>query len=206
MSEDYSQVAQLVSAISAQAEEERKSILESAQKLVAEIEAEAEARVDRIRSKLESAHERQLERERGRILGAARVRMDAELLTLRRRLVKKVFDQVDKKLADLPLERNYPEIFFDLLSDALEAFGPEAATVEVSQAEIEIATRSLRQIGIRAEGVELRGAKLSHGSIRVFDSLKKRVVDGSLSSRAAIARERLSSQVAAILFEVPARP
>jgi len=189
--------SELIQLLEREAEAERERIL-----------AEARERADRIRNEAEAQATALVEAQRRRIASeveAARVRAQSAATLRATSLILEAKDeQIDRvfELAQTELERishdptRYPAILRRLLQEAVEGFEGRVV-VECAESDVAAVEAIARELGIEAD---VRPSPDVWGGVRVRSEDGRFVVENTLTSRLARARQALLSEVAEILW------
>jgi len=189
--------SELIQLLEREAEAERERIL-----------AEARERADRIRNEAEAQATALVEAQRRRIASeveAARVRAQSAATLRATSLILEAKDeQIDRvfELAQTELERishdptRYPAILRRLLQEAVEGFEGRVV-VECAESDVAAVEAIARELGIEAD---VRPSPDVGGGVRVRSEDGRFVVENTLTSRLARARQALLSEVAEILW------
>jgi len=189
--------SELIQLLEREAEAERERIL-----------AEARERADRIRNEAEAQATALVEAQRRRIASeveAARVRAQSAATLRATSLILEAKDeQIDRvfELAQTELERishdptRYPAILRRLLQEAVEGFEGRVV-VECAESDVAAVGAIARELGIEAD---VRPSPDVWGGVRVRSEDGRFVVENTLTSRLARARQALLSEVAEILW------
>jgi vacuolar-type H+-ATPase subunit E/Vma4 len=124
----------LFGAIDKRGEEERRTIHVDAEARCRQVLAEADSRIELLKTEALRALERELAGDRQRLLGEARMKARAEGLQVKRRLIAEAFERAGKEIERLRASPDAAEMLRSLAAEAAAAVG-EPCTVEMSPAD-----------------------------------------------------------------------
>ncbi len=164
-----------------------------AERLVQEARQQAEAELAAQRARAESEREAVETRARS----AAALRASALVLQAKDQALAEVFQRAQAELARLAQDRGrYGALLRGLLREAASAVGGRVV-VQVHPKDIELARQAVRDLGLDAE---VQAADDVAGGVRVVSGDGRFVVENTLASRVERARAALAPEVAALLW------
>ncbi len=191
-------VDDILKKIKADAEDAAREILAEGRKDADEVLAAARGRAESEREKMQAKSRQRADEERNRIITLAKLAARRDILNEKQSLIDRVFEDTRKKLLEMARD-DYRRLIGNLLKDSVEAGDQEVILDEgetrIDQAFLDEATRSLGlpgQLRLSSERRKIGGGFiLRSGKIETNCALDTILRD---------ARERLESDVAAILF------
>jgi len=186
----------LLSAMRAQAQEEKDAILAEAETKVREIQKRADAQIEKLKADAMREVDAQVCVESDRILGQARMYKRAKLLSAKRRLIKAAFDRAREELTTFCGTSEYGDALEALIREAVEAAAGDAS-IEVAAQDVDRCNAALAKLGIEHHA---QASGQPPGTVVATSADGRRKIDNSLATRLARAEAIMEQEVAARLF------
>ncbi len=185
----------LVEEIDREAEAEKLKIIAEAQDKANQVLAAADVMIQRATEEASRLMEKRAHVDEDRLLGRARMDVQADRLRGMRRAYERVFEIARQRIDSLVRSPRYSEAMKALVREALEAV-PRAAVISVAREDQEMCRDILRALG---KSCQVTGMDLGPGTV-VASSADGRIrVDNSLAVRVAKAETQLETRVARCL-------
>lgn len=186
-------IAILEKEASAEMERIRAEAQAQADQVISEARAEAQAQLEAQRTRLEA--ERKAARQKAE--STAQVRAAALVLQAKDQVLTGVFARAETDLANVQQERGtYPRILHGMLREAAAGLGGRM-TVEVTQKDLEIARQAVRDLKLDADVTPTDGIS---GGVRLSIDHGRFTIENTLASRLERAKPLLATDVAALLW------
>lgn len=186
----------LLADITAQAQAERRKILEESRSRVEAIRARSDEEIRRLEEEASRRHEKRLALERDRILGEALQQERRSRLLARREWIDRAFAGAQARLERISATEGYPGLLRRLIAEAAGAVG-EAGEVVVAGQDLALGRSLAQELGLSCA---VRGEGEQAGTAVALSSDRLRRVDNSLSARLARARQVIEPEIARLLF------
>lgn len=201
---------ELQTEIERKAEEEASRILETAKQEAQKIVAEASAKAASLREERTKALERKLDARERAELAIARMDRKGELLRVKSGWVKRVFEEVERRLAEVAENsgREYRELLSDLILEGITGMNGNKFIVETNARDKEAISVALGTIAERAGKIKNGKVVLQIGALQtrtlggVVVSTEDRVqyFNNTLEARLSAASRNLEGAIYRMLF------
>ncbi|NOZ58255.1 MAG: V-type ATP synthase subunit E [Euryarchaeota archaeon] len=193
----------IIARIEEDARAEVDRIMSDARAKAEEIKKEAELRARAKKEEILSSGRREAEQERARIVANAKLRARKALLDAKEEVIREAFSRAREELAKVAGEERYGEILKKLILEAIETIGGDVEIVARKE-DKKILSKSFLQEISREAGVKVTLAKdtiSSIGGVVVRSKDGKAEVDNTFETRLERISSELRSSVAKVLFK-----
>ena len=186
----------LMSAMEAQAQAEKDTVLSDAQAKAREISDQANAEIEALTEAAQRECDSAVRSETERVLSDVRSYRLDQIRSIRHALAQEAFQSAREELLELCQTEAYREVLTKLVREAVDAIGVDAQ-FSVSAPDVDACSKAAAELGVTQPA---RSAGDQPGVLSATSPDERRQVDNGLLTRLAKIEAVVTHEVAAVLF------